>query len=120
MVETTKKLGLVLKPDSLVDGRYSHKEYVDAHLELMMFLLEKDEINIETGVLVLKLNTVTDIMTPLNNFKTDDKNVSGHLGMVGVVEVHDWDPSYKAIGRVTIEKIINKTDVYSNKLPNGP
>ena len=44
VVETTKKLGLVLKPDSLVDGRYSHKEYVDAHLELMMFLLKEGDL----------------------------------------------------------------------------
>ena len=43
-VEVTKKLGLPLKPDSMVDGRYTHKEYVDAHLELMMFLLKEGDL----------------------------------------------------------------------------
>jgi len=44
VVQITKKLSLNLKPDSLVDGRYSHKEYVDAHLELMMFLLKEGDL----------------------------------------------------------------------------
>ena len=37
--EVSRKLGLALKGDTLVDGRYTHREYVEAHLELMMFLL---------------------------------------------------------------------------------
>ena len=28
----------------MVDGRYTHKEYVDAHLELMMFLLKEGDL----------------------------------------------------------------------------
>ena len=42
--EVSKKLGLTLKSDTLVDGRYTHKEYVDAHLELMMFLLKEGDL----------------------------------------------------------------------------
>ena len=42
--EVSKKLGLSLKSDTLVDGRYTHKEYVDAHLELMMFLLKEGDL----------------------------------------------------------------------------
>ena len=42
--EVSRKLGLTLKVDTLVDGRYTHKEYVDAHLELMMFLLKEGDL----------------------------------------------------------------------------
>ena len=42
--EVSRKLGLALKGDTLVDGRYTHKEYVDAHLELMMFLLKEGDL----------------------------------------------------------------------------
>ena len=45
-VEVSRKLGLALKPDSLVDGRYTHGEYVEAHLELMMFLLKEEGFNL--------------------------------------------------------------------------
>ena len=43
-VEVAKKLGLALKPDTMVDGRYTHREYVEAHLELMMFLLKEGDL----------------------------------------------------------------------------
>jgi ubiquitin carboxyl-terminal hydrolase 9/24 len=43
-VEVSKKLGLALKPDTMVDGRYTHREYVEAHLELMMFLLKEGDL----------------------------------------------------------------------------
>ena len=42
--EVSRKLGLALRGDTLVDGRYTHKEYVDAHLELMMFLLKEGDL----------------------------------------------------------------------------
>ena len=42
--EVSRKLGLALKGDTLVDGRYTHKEYVEAHLELMMFLLKEGDL----------------------------------------------------------------------------
>ena len=40
----SKKLGLSLKSDTLVDGRHTHKEYVEAHLDLMMFLLKEGDL----------------------------------------------------------------------------
>ena len=43
--EVSKKLGLTLKSDTLVDGRYTHKEYVDTHLELMMFLINECDMS---------------------------------------------------------------------------
>ena len=43
-VEVSRKLGLALKPDTMVDGRYTHREYVEAHLELMMFLLKEGDL----------------------------------------------------------------------------
>lgn len=48
--DVSKKLGLNLKSDTLVDGRYTHKEYVDAHLELMMFLLKAELITEFFGI----------------------------------------------------------------------
>ena len=43
-VEVAKKLGMSLKPETMVDGRYTHREYVGAHLELMMFLLKEGDL----------------------------------------------------------------------------
>jgi len=43
-VEVSRKLSLALKPETMVDGRYTHREYVEAHLELMMFLLKEGDL----------------------------------------------------------------------------
>jgi len=39
-VQSATQMGLVLKPDTLVDSTYTHQESVQIHLELMQFLLK--------------------------------------------------------------------------------
>jgi len=43
-VQSATQMGLVLKPDTLVDSMYTHQESVQIHLELMQFLLKDGDL----------------------------------------------------------------------------
>ena len=38
-----------LKPDTIIDGRYTHEEYVRGHLDLMKFFLKEGDLYLSWG-----------------------------------------------------------------------
>jgi hypothetical protein len=37
------------KPDTIIDGRYTHEEYVRGHLDLMKFFLKEGDLYLSWG-----------------------------------------------------------------------